>query len=140
MIFIDTSVLVPATTASDRRHEDCLEALAAAEKSGGGCALHSIAELFHVLSGRPLPLRMRPDDAAKVIAHTAKRFTTIALSASEYLQTVEGLAGMGHSGGMIYDALILACARKAKAVKIYTLNAKHFTLIAPDLKARIVEP
>lgn len=79
-------------------------------------------------------------DAAKVVAHTAQRFKAISLTPSEYVEVVEGLALSGHSGGMIYDALILACARKSKASRIYTLNQRHFRLIAPDLAARIVEP
>jgi predicted nucleic acid-binding protein len=102
--------------------------------------MHSLAELFNVLSGRPLPLRLSPLDAAKVVAHLARRFKTISLTASEYVEAVEGLARLGHSGGMIYDALIMACARKAKASRIYTLNPRHFRLVAPDLSSRIIEP
>jgi predicted nucleic acid-binding protein len=64
----------------------------------------------------------------------------VSLTAEEYVAAVDGLAGLGHSGGMIYDALIVACARKAKASRIYTLNPRHFRLVAPDLAARIVEP
>jgi predicted nucleic acid-binding protein len=102
--------------------------------------MHSLAELFNVLSGRPLPLRLSPSDAAKVVAHTAQRYKTISLTASEYVEAAEGLARLGHSGGMIYDALIVACARKAKASRIYTLNPRHFRMIAPDLGSRVMEP
>jgi len=140
MIFIDTSVVVAASTVLDRRHDACVDVLATADKRGGCCSIHSLAEIFNVLSGRPLPLRMSPVDAANVVAHTAQRFKTISLTESEYVQVVEGLARLGHSGGMIYDALILACARKSKATRIYTLNPRHFRLVAPDLAARIVEP
>jgi predicted nucleic acid-binding protein len=140
MIFVDTNVVVAASTVLDKRHDACVEALAAADKRGGCCAMHSLAEIFNVLSGRPAPLRLSPLDAAQVVAHTARRFKTISLTASEYVQAVDGLAGLGHSGGMIYDALILACARKAKASRIYTLNPRHFRLAAPDLAAKIVEP
>lgn len=41
---------------------------------------------------------------------------------------------------MIYDALILACARKVKADRIYTHNLKHFRQLAPDLTASIMAP
>jgi predicted nucleic acid-binding protein len=85
-------------------------------------------------------MRLSPLDAAKVVEHTEQRLKTISLTASEYVQAVDGMARLGHSGGMIYDALIMACARKAKASRIYTLNARHFRLVAPDLAARIVEP
>jgi predicted nucleic acid-binding protein len=86
-----------------------------------------------MLTGRPHPFRVAPVDAARIVAHTSKRFRFISLTASEYVAAIDGLAGLGHSGGMIYDALILACARKAKATRIYTLNQRHFRLIAPDL-------
>jgi predicted nucleic acid-binding protein len=140
VIFVDTSVVVAASTALDRRHDACVDVLAAADKRGGCCSIHSLAELFNVLSGRPLPMRLSPLDAAKVVEHTEQRLKTISLTASEYVQAVDGMARLGHSGGMIYDALIMACARKAKASRIYTLNARHFRLVAPDLAARIVEP
>ncbi len=140
MIFVDTNLMVAASTVSDKRHDACVDVMAEADRRGGCCAMHSLAELFNVLSGRPLPLRMSPLDAATIVAHLARRFTTISLTGSEYVEAVEGLARLGHSGGMIYDALILACARKAKARRIYTLNPRHFRLIAPDLSSRIVEP
>jgi predicted nucleic acid-binding protein len=140
MIFLDTSVLVCASTPSDSRHEASIDVLALADSLGGACAAHSLAELYSVLSGRPLPYRIPPADAARIVAHTGKRFATIPLTGAEYVETVDGLAGVGHSGGMIYDALIVACARKARATQIYTLNPRHFRLIAPDLGVRIVEP
>ncbi len=46
----------------------------------------------------------------------------------------------GFVGPLIYDALLLACARKINARSIYTSNVKHFRRIAPDLASRIVEP
>jgi predicted nucleic acid-binding protein len=140
MIFVDTSVLVAASTPSDTRHEACVDLLATADSRGGACASHTLAELFAILSGRPRPYRMPPADAARIVAHTANRFSIVSLTPAEYGATVDGLAKLGHSGGMIYDALILACARKLKARRIYTLNLRHFRLVAPDLAARIVEP
>ncbi len=64
----------------------------------------------------------------------------VSLTPTEYLAAIQGLGKLGHSGGMVYDALLLACARKAKASRIYTLNQKHFRLVAPDLATRIHEP
>ena len=83
---------------------------------------------------------MPPSDAATLVAHTSKRLTVVSLTPTEYLAAIQGLATLGHSGAMIYDALLLACARKAKANRIYTLNQKHFRLVAPDLASRIHEP
>jgi predicted nucleic acid-binding protein len=44
------------------------------------------------------------------------------------------------TGGIIYDCLLLACARKAQAERICTWNVRHFRSIAPDLAERIVTP
>lgn len=42
--------------------------------------------------------------------------------------------------GIVHDAALLACARKAGADTIYTLNARHFKMAAPDLAGIIREP
>ncbi len=83
---------------------------------------------------------MPPAIAWQIVNHTSKRFRVVALTTSEYLAAIEALTKLGHSGGMIYDALLLACARKVQATRIYTLNVKHFRLVAPDLADRIREP
>jgi predicted nucleic acid-binding protein len=140
MILVDTNVIVVASTPSDSRHEACLNVLAKADSRGGACASHSLAEVFSIMTGRPAPLRVPPGDAARLVAYTSKRFKVISLTAIEYVATIESLATLGYSGGMIYDALLLACARKSKATQIYTLNQRHFRAVAPDLASRIIEP
>lgn len=140
MIFLDTSVIVAASTASDVRHDSCLAVLELADKLGGACSSHTLAEVFSTLTARPGSIRMSPRDAAKIVSHIRHRFTLITLTPTEYVNSIEGLARLGHSGGMVYDALLLACARKSKAKEIYTLNVRHFRSVAPDLAAKIVEP
>lgn len=140
MIFVDTNVIIAAMTPSDARHEVCINALATADRRGGCCAAYSLAEIFSVLSGRPGKIRLAPLDAATATAHIQRRYTPIALTPSEYLVAIERAASLGQSGGIVYDALLMACARKSKASRIYTLNAKHFRLVAPDLASRIAEP
>jgi predicted nucleic acid-binding protein len=58
----------------------------------------------------------------------------------DYLATVASAARAGLPGGKVCDALILACAGKAGAEVVYTLNAKDFERIAPDLAGRIQSP
>ena len=53
---------------------------------------------------------------------------------------IEQAAGLSLTGPIIYDALILACARKIKAAVIYTQNVRHFRQAAPDLAHIIREP
>ena len=67
-------------------------------------------------------------------------FKVIALSAAEQLSVIADVSQRGLAGGILYDALIVACARKAHATRIYTFNTKHFRMVAPDLAPRIIEP
>jgi predicted nucleic acid-binding protein len=76
----------------------------------------------------------------QIAQHTSKRFTIVTLTATEQLAAIRQLADRDLGGGMIYDALIAACARKARATRLYTLNQKHFRQVAPDLAPRIFEP
>jgi predicted nucleic acid-binding protein len=66
--------------------------------------------------------------------------TMITLDAGEYFETIDAMSRRGMSGAVIYDALILACARKVRAERIYTWNVRHFRAVAPDLAAKIVTP
>jgi predicted nucleic acid-binding protein len=140
VIFVDTNVVVAAVTPSDPRHEACLDVLAAADRRGGCCAAHSLAEIFSVLSGRPGQVRLPPLDAAQVANQVKTRYSVVSLTPPEYLAAIQLAAERGQSGGIVYDALLMACARKAKASRIYTLNARHFRLVAPDLASKITEP
>jgi predicted nucleic acid-binding protein len=40
----------------------------------------------------------------------------------------------------IYDALLAACAMKAKAETIYTDNERHFRMFGPDVASRVKKP
>jgi predicted nucleic acid-binding protein len=88
----------------------------------------------------PPPLRLAPRDAVLAVETFLQRLTPVALTAEEYMETLRRTANLGRSGGIIYDALLLACARKIQAEKIYTWNVRHFQMAAPDLAERIVTP
>jgi predicted nucleic acid-binding protein len=64
----------------------------------------------------------------------------VALTADEVHETAGRVSRLGLAGGVIYDALLLACARKVDAERIYTWNVRHFQMVAPDLAGRIVTP
>jgi predicted nucleic acid-binding protein len=99
-----------------------------------------MAEIFHTLTALPPGLRLAPRDAVLAVETFLQRLTPVVLSAEEYMETLRRTANLGHSGGIIYDALLLACARKIQAEKIYTWNARHFQMAAPDLADRILTP
>jgi predicted nucleic acid-binding protein len=75
-----------------------------------------------------------------VLGEVSARFNCIALTANEVVEATRQIAGLGLVGGIIYDALLMACARKANAELIYTWNKRHFKRVAPDMAERIVAP
>ncbi len=110
------------------------------ETGHAACGAHSLAEAYNNLTNKSRGYGIPPADAARIIQHATRDFNVIALTPTETLQTLDDASLHGIIGAMIYDALLLACARKANAKIIYTSNVKHFRRIAPDLAAIIVEP
>jgi predicted nucleic acid-binding protein len=88
----------------------------------------------------PPTLRLAPLDAVAAIEAFLERLTPIPISSEEYLESLRNTARLGHSSGMIYDALHLASARKVDAQRIYTWNVRNFRSLAPDLADRIITP
>ena len=138
--FLDTSVLVAATRETDRRHAVSLELLKQLKPEQAFCAAYSLAELYATLTGMRPPNRFRPEQAVLVLNEFKARLQCVPLTADEVLQTVHRTAALKLAGGFIYDTLLLACARKVYADRIYTWNETHFRLVAPDLADRIVTP
>jgi predicted nucleic acid-binding protein len=140
IVFFDTSVLIAAT---DEDHQDHLRAYRRLDGAGAShlfCAAHSLAEYYAVVTRLPGRSPVKPAECLGVIERLLERLTAIALTPAEYLATIHRLSEAGLSGGIVYDALLLACARKCKAEAIYTLNERHFTRLAPDLSDRIRTP
>jgi len=137
--FFDTTVLVAAMVEDEGRHEACATALQSA--SNGCAAAHSIAECYAILTGSMLGLQLSAADAARLVRfNLQERLSLVSLTAAEYFRLLDQAGPAGARGGAIYDLLLLACARKAKADKIYTLNERHFAALAPDLAEQIGIP
>jgi predicted nucleic acid-binding protein len=138
--FLDTSVLVASAREQDGRHEASLSLLNLCKPQQASCAAHTLVELYATLTGMQPPNRFQPKQALLFLNGVKARLECITLTAEEVFQAVERTAGLQLPGGIIYDALIMACARKAGAERIYTWNARHFQMVAPDLAERIVAP
>jgi len=137
--FFDTTALVAAMVEDEAHHEFCAEALENADD--GYASTHSLAECYATLTGGRLGVQLSPGDAASLVRQNIHdRLSLVSVSGSEYMTLVEAAGPAGARGGAIYDLLLLACARKAKAQKIYTLNRRHFVALAPDLAAQIASP
>jgi predicted nucleic acid-binding protein len=138
--FFDTSVLVPAVIEADKRHEASHRLLLQFSPAEAACAAHTLAEFYATLTGMKPPNRIQPNQATLILSNFRTRFQFIELTSDEVFQAIERTAVLKLPGGIIYDALLLACARKADAEYIYTWNVKHFKMVAPDLAARILTP
>ena len=140
MIFLDTSVLIAVAQVGHPHHEPSRDLWNYCSSADAAIGAHTLAEVYNILTSMPPGLRVSPRNAVIAIETFLKRASAIVLSAEEYLETLRTTAISGHAGGVIYDALLLACARKIKANRIYTWNVRHFQMAAPDLKDRIVTP
>ncbi len=138
MIFLDTSVIVAASYERHPQHSECLKRVKTAQRGRVACAAHTLAETFATLTRLPLAIKISPVQALRVVERVNSIFSIVTLDPTEYLDTITSIGQRGIIGAVVYDALILACARKVNANAIYTLNLKHFRLVAPDLSERIL--
>jgi predicted nucleic acid-binding protein len=138
--FFDTNVLIAASIPDHPHHEACNLRLNSLRKSGGACAAHTMAEAYSTLTNFPKGYGISPEIAFQIIEEASTGFTLMTLTPKEFMRVLEAAASHRLAGAIIYDALLIACARKAEAKWIFTNNHKHFRRIAPDLASRIVEP
>jgi len=138
--FFDTSVLVAAFLGDHVHHQASLRAFAPSKPNNAACSLHTMAEVFAVLSSLPVKPLISPEQAGLFVDEVYKRLTPVSLDEDEYYKTIHDAAERGVAGGRIYDALLLQCARKCKAEIVYTWNLNHFRAIAPDLAKRVHTP
>ena len=135
--FFDSSALVAAMLEDEGHHEFCAQALA--NTRNGYAAVHSIVETYATLTGGRLGIQLSPAEASELIHHNlSERLSFVTLTPREYLRLVKDAGPAGSRGGSIYDLLILSCAVKVGADRIYTLNQRHFKALAPKLGDRLV--
>jgi len=75
-----------------------------------------------------------------ILGAIESHLTIVSLGTKEHLAAIRRFAGAGIIGGTIYDALIAACALKAKADILYTWNIGHFLQLGDDVAQRVRTP
>lgn len=138
--FFDSSVLIATCQQANVHHAPSLNAFAASGEGNAACGVHSLAEVYSVLTGMSGAARVPPDLALLFLDQVRERCRLVALNAQQYAETIASAARNRCTGGAIYDALLLACARKSKADQILTWNLRDFQRIAPDLADRMRTP
>ena len=67
-------------------------------------------------------------------------FEVLAISKKDYLEALRLVATGGWSGAKIYDALLIGCAIRCAAERIFTFDLSDFRQLAPDLEDKICAP
>lgn len=76
----------------------------------------ALIETYSVLTRFPAPHRLSPEMALDVLeANFLKGVKIIALEAEAYCALLRGAPAAAVSGGLTYDAVIAACARKERS-------------------------
>jgi len=142
-IYCDTSVLVAGSISSHPHHAQS-QALLRQVRGGkleAVVSAHGAAEFYAVLTRAPLTPPVYPSEAWRLLAENIlPHFQVAALSAAQYSSVLQQAAEKGWTGGLVYDALHLACAASTHCKRIYTLNLRHFLQLAPHLQDSICSP
>lgn len=104
-LLVDTSVAVALVVLGHEAHQRTIESL---EGFLLGLAGHAWFETFSVLTRLPTPLRRSPTEVAEILEHNFPESRFLTTEASKDL--ARRLAGIGVSGGAVYDALVGAVA------------------------------
>ena len=131
---LDTSCLVAAVCAWHRFHDATRREIERRDAAGEKLILsaHSLAEAFSVLTRLPEPHRLRPSDALEVIEANWGQTGLVALTGPDYRATLRRCRDLGIGGGAVYDALIAACARKARVATLVTWDLEGFERFQED--------
>ncbi|MBV8055218.1 MAG: PIN domain-containing protein [Deltaproteobacteria bacterium] len=142
-VFFDTSVLVAASEQGHPHYAQAWPALrrVTARKDRGFMSVHSIAELYAVLTRLPVQPRIHPAEAARIINdHILPHFETVSVGKKDYTEALKLVGDGGWAGAKIYDALLIGCAARSEADRIYIFNLTDFRQLAPNLQEKICAP
>lgn len=142
-ILFDTSALVAGFVDSHPKHHAALSWLqrVKTKKIDFLVSSHSLAECFAVLTRLPLSPKISPEMANYLLHENVEKLAKIiALSSQDYLSVIKQMTELRLSGGIIYDAITVRAAKKAKADKILTLNTKDFIRLSPQDPSWIITP
>ena len=104
-------------------------------------SIHSIAELYSTLTRLPLQPRVHPTEATRVITdNILPNFEVVTIAKKDYLEALRLVESGGWSGAKIYDALLIGCAVRCDADRIFTFNLSDFRQLAPQLEDKICTP
>ena len=133
-VCFDSSVLVAAVVDQLASHESACACFVqySQGKHHGCCSTHALAECYATLTALPLPRRIQAAEARVLIDENfIKRLEVLTLTPADYARALVRSSQLGLVSGVIYDALHLVAAERAKCQRIYTYNIAHFNRLQP---------
>jgi len=140
-VFFDTSVLIAAFIQSHPAHEASLKRLNTVRDGRDEFLIggHTLAELYAVLTRLPVSPRINPALAHRLIEENTRDAGISVLSAREYKGLLIRMVKEELAGGVVYDAILLQSALKAKADVLITLNPADFNRVQGGKKELQIE-
>jgi len=138
--FLDTSVLVPVFYGDHEHHAASMRVFTRHGKKDAGCGAHSLVEVYSALTRMPGRHRINGEQAMLFIGNIRERLTVVGLTPEEYFAMLQTNAGLGVTGGAIYDALLASCALKSGTEILYTWNLRHYGQLGPKVTPLVQTP
>jgi len=134
----DTSCLVAAVCSWHEHHSPTVGELARRTRRREEIvvAAPALVETYAVLTRLPPPYRLRAADALALIEGSWSHAEVAALDGTEAWPLLRELPGAGIAGGSTYDAVVAACARKARVDVILTWNVADFERVAKGIEVK----
>lgn len=140
MVF-DSSALIAACVEAHPKHYPALAWLKRAKKKEFEyiVSAHSLLEVYSVLTSAPFKPRISSSTAKSLIEQNIKSNAKIvSLTEKEYFHLLEKVSKLALKGGIVYDAIVVECARKFNAKEILTSNPKDFVHLITDDSIKII--
>lgn len=90
-----------------------------------------LAETYAVLTPLPSPHRLSPASARSLLSANLEGVRAVVLDGPGYWRCLTDAVEHRVSGGRTYDAIVVACAVRARADRILTLNRRDFEALVP---------
>jgi predicted nucleic acid-binding protein len=141
-ICFDTNVVVAGLLVDHDRHALCRLWLDRAKNNEFQAliSVHSLAEIYSVLTRLPMPHRLSPQTVERMLNENLANFERIALSVTDYEAVLGDVVRLGIVSGGIFDALIGRAAIVGRADRILTFNVRDFERLGDAVRGLIQVP
>jgi predicted nucleic acid-binding protein len=105
-------------------------------KEGGVTRSHSFSEIFSTLTGGRLGVRVKIEDAVKMIEGFSKLLKVVEIKSNVFLSALGQAKSKGVRGGRVYDYIHAVVAVEHGCDQIYTANVKDFVGLFDNLEIK----